>query len=154
MTGCLTQKEYAAGFYGALWHFVLIICVAAPLFALDDFVMGRLVLAWRRFLTDTLVAAFFSNEAYYRVVHMRGIDNPDQRITQDVEQFVESSTSILSVIVSKIFNCIAFAGEPPFPLTVAALSIELQCLLLVFTILKRLEGPILEGNQLETPICM
>jgi ABC-type uncharacterized transport system fused permease/ATPase subunit len=101
---------------------VLIICAAAPLFALDDFVQNRLILAWRRFLTDSLMTAFFSNEAYYRIIHMGGIDNPDQRITQDVAAFVESSTSIISILVSKIFNCIAFAGVSLSFLVALALS--------------------------------
>ena len=59
---------------------------------------------------DTLVTAFYANEAYYRVVHMGKVDNPDQRITQDVSQFVDSSASVLNALVSRVFSVCAFSG--------------------------------------------
>jgi ABC-type uncharacterized transport system fused permease/ATPase subunit len=97
-------------FYTAIWHFVLIIIAATPLFALETFVQDRVTLAWRTHLTNSLVSGFFANNAYYRVVHMGQVDNPDQRITQDVAAFVQSSMAIISLLVSRVFNCVAFAG--------------------------------------------
>ena len=91
-------------------HFVGIIVVAVPLFALEDFAQDQFILAWRIFMFDTLVTAFYANEAYYRVVHMGKIDNPDQRITQDVAQFVASSATVLNALVSRVFSVCAFAG--------------------------------------------
>lgn len=41
------------------------------------------------------------------------IDNPDQRICDDVGSFVRSSVSITLSLCKKIFNCVAFAGEFP-----------------------------------------
>lgn len=105
----LSEKN-VGDFYASVWHFVGIISVAAPLFALSEWVQMRLTLAWRLHMTDLIVRAFFSDAAYYRVIHMSGIDNPDQRITQDVASFVDSSTNLLSIIAKKVFNCVAFAG--------------------------------------------
>ena len=90
-------------------QFVGIILVAMPLFALEDFVIDTFALAWRVHMTDNLVAAFFANEAYYRVVHMGSVDNPDQRITQDVDSFTSSSTKVMNALVTKVFNVAAFA---------------------------------------------
>ena len=84
--------------------------VATPLFALEDFAQDRFVLAWRVYLTELITSAFFANEAYYRVVHIGSVDNPDQRIAQDVSQFVSTSARVINTLVSKLFNCIAFAG--------------------------------------------
>lgn len=39
-----------------------------------------------------------------------GIDNPDQRICDDVASFVRSSVSLTLSLARKLFNCIAFAG--------------------------------------------
>jgi ABC-type uncharacterized transport system fused permease/ATPase subunit len=72
----------AEDFYRAIWHFVGIVVVAAPMFALETWVEERLVIAWRVYLTDLLLAAFFRDGAYYHLVHMSAVDNPDQRITQ------------------------------------------------------------------------
>eukprot|EP00798_Chlamydomonas_sp_ICE-L_P018047 gene18047-24465_t len=74
------------GFYKAVWDFVLIIAVAAPLFSFNSWVEDRLVLAWRAYMTRYFLAAYFDNRAYF---HLRQqgddgdglmIDNPDQRI--------------------------------------------------------------------------
>lgn len=96
-------------------EYVTIIAVAVPLFALQDFVEERLILAWRTYLTDTLLAAFFRGTTYFRVVHMDGVDNPDQRISQDVTTFVSSSTSLGMGVIQKASNCAAFVGVPPAP---------------------------------------
>lgn len=39
-----------------------------------------------------------------------GIDNPDQRICDDVGSFVRSSVSLSLTVCRKIFSCVAFAG--------------------------------------------
>jgi putative ATP-binding cassette transporter len=39
------------------------------------------------------------------------VDNPDQRICDDTAQFCRSSTSIILMVVKKLFNSVAFASE-------------------------------------------
>ncbi len=39
-----------------------------------------------------------------------GIDNPDQRICDDVAAFIRSSLALTLTLCRKIFNCVAFAG--------------------------------------------
>jgi vitamin B12/bleomycin/antimicrobial peptide transport system ATP-binding/permease protein len=75
-------------------------------------------------LTERITAAFFASDAYYRVVHMGQVDNPDQRIAQDVSTFVESSARVINVVVSKIFNVIAFSGARATSTIVADLSVQ------------------------------
>jgi ABC-type uncharacterized transport system fused permease/ATPase subunit len=50
-----------AGFYRAVGEFVVIICIAAPLFSFNSFLEDRLVLSWRAFLTRTLLDGYFEN---------------------------------------------------------------------------------------------
>jgi hypothetical protein len=45
----------AASFHAAVWDFLLIIVVAAPLFALTDFVDSCLTVAWRKWLTQHMI---------------------------------------------------------------------------------------------------
>ena len=51
----------SAGFYKAVGEFVVIICIAAPLFSFTTFLVDRLVLAWRAFLTRTMLVSYFGN---------------------------------------------------------------------------------------------
>lgn len=50
--------------------------------ACADFVEQRLVLEWRRFLTQKLLEGYYSNRAYFRLHQQVGLlDNPDQART-------------------------------------------------------------------------
>jgi ABC-type uncharacterized transport system fused permease/ATPase subunit len=39
------------------------------------------------------------------------VDNPDQRITADVGNYVQTSVGLVLLLVRKTLNCAAFAGE-------------------------------------------
>ena len=48
-------------FYQSVWTFVIIICIACPLFALSVLVEARLSLAWRVYLVEKLLNTYFEN---------------------------------------------------------------------------------------------
>ncbi|CAM9902342.1 unnamed protein product, partial [Choristocarpus tenellus] len=60
----MSEKD-EAGFYRGVRRYVLILLLAAPLFALSDFVQGKLRLDWRCWLTDRLCGLYFSNRSFY-----------------------------------------------------------------------------------------
>ena len=106
--------------------FVAIICIAAPLFALSGFVEARLSLAWRVYLVDRLLKMYFDHKSHqwspflhetwsHRTffllnAHADQVDNPDQRICDDIHSFVAASVLLTMNLSRKIFNCVAFAG--------------------------------------------
>ncbi|KAK9916830.1 hypothetical protein WJX75_007512 [Coccomyxa subellipsoidea] len=99
------------GFYGAIWKYALVILVAAPLFAATDFVEMRLVLEWRRWLTSTLMSGYFANRTFFKLHHQLGLlDNPDQRMCDDVPAFADASVTLLIGIVRKFFMMVGFSG--------------------------------------------
>lgn len=63
----MSPAFFAAGFYKAVGDFVIIICIAAPLFSFNGFVEDRLVLAWRAYLTRHLMRSYFNNRAYFKI---------------------------------------------------------------------------------------
>ena len=72
--GCL-----AVAFRKSLWAFGTIIMLAAPLFALTDFVEDRLKLEWRNWLTKELLSGYYANRAFYKLhQYDSSLDNPDQ----------------------------------------------------------------------------
>ena len=69
----------AVGFYKAVWEFLFIIVIAAPLFALNDWLESRLIVEWRRWLTRQLLRGYFANRAFFRLHQETDtVDNPDQ----------------------------------------------------------------------------
>lgn len=61
-------------------------------------------------MTNALCKAFFNSHTHYRVVHTEGVDNPDQRISQDVASFVVTSTKLILKLTRTIFDTVAFGG--------------------------------------------
>ncbi|CAM9945416.1 unnamed protein product, partial [Discosporangium mesarthrocarpum] len=54
-----------AGFYRGVRRYVAILLFAAPLFALSQYVQGKLGLDWRSWLTTRLCNMYFSNRSFY-----------------------------------------------------------------------------------------
>ncbi|KAK9810744.1 hypothetical protein WJX73_004440 [Symbiochloris irregularis] len=107
----LAEKEQDS-FYKAIMSFVVIIIIAAPLFVVTEYVEARLTLEWRRWLTRDLMGMYFANSAYFRLHQTpeAELDNPDQRICEDVPAFVDASTVLCMGLLRKVFNIVGFAG--------------------------------------------
>jgi len=57
------------------------------------------------------VADYFSDRAFYDIqLFQPDIDNPDQRIAEDVKNFTQQSLALLLVVVSSVLQVIAFSG--------------------------------------------
>ena len=52
---------------------------------------------WREWMAQHLINSYFNNRAYYRLRGAENIDNPDQRISQNVRNFTVSSLSFLLI---------------------------------------------------------
>lgn len=62
-----------------------------------------LIIRWREFMTKQFLDQWFSKQIYYRLAHRKKMDNPDQRIAEDISIFIEYTIELL---VSFIFNII------------------------------------------------
>ena len=60
---------------------------------IEFIVQSMLVIRWRRWLTDYFVAHWLSDHAHYRMTLVgTDADNPDQRIAEDVNRFIDGGT--------------------------------------------------------------
>ncbi|WIA31784.1 hypothetical protein OEZ86_002655 [Tetradesmus obliquus] len=100
----LAEKDQVA-WKAAVWEFVGIICIAAPLKALAFYTEKRMIATWRAALSEALIMAYTSNSGASACV-----DNPDQRITNDVANYVSTSVTLVALLGKKALNCAAFAG--------------------------------------------
>ena len=50
--GTALQKKDQPGYYAAIWHFLGVVVVAAPLFAFYEYIQNLLSLEWRAWLTS------------------------------------------------------------------------------------------------------
>ncbi len=70
----------------------------------------RLGLLWREWLTRRAVDLYLADGTYYRMREQREIENPDQRISEDVRFFTTTTLSFLLMLLNATFAIIAFSG--------------------------------------------
>ena len=97
------------------WQTILVfagtLVVYAPLYAGYDYLRDRLGLEWRRWLTQDFTDRYFQNRAFYSLNHVNAdIDNPDQRITEDIKSFTQESLTLLLAVVDSLLSIGAFSG--------------------------------------------
>ncbi|HXK25210.1 MAG TPA: SbmA/BacA-like family transporter [Myxococcota bacterium] len=74
------------------------------------FTEERLGLLWRNWMTRSLVDYYLHDAAYYRLRERAEIQNPDQRIADDVRTFTATTLSLLLVWLNGTFTILAFSG--------------------------------------------
>jgi vitamin B12/bleomycin/antimicrobial peptide transport system ATP-binding/permease protein len=110
LISALSAKDEAR-FWQTILIFVGILVVYAPLYAGYVYLRDRLGLQWRQWLTDHFVDRYFQNRAFYNLNHAAAnIDNPDQRIAEDVKSFTHESLNLLLAVVDSLLAIGAFSS--------------------------------------------
>jgi vitamin B12/bleomycin/antimicrobial peptide transport system ATP-binding/permease protein len=100
-----------ARFWQTILVFAGALVIYAPLYAGYDYLRDRLGLEWRRWLTNHFIDRYFQNRAFYNLNHADAdIDNPDQRITEDIKNFTQESLTLLLAVVDSLLSIGAFSG--------------------------------------------
>jgi putative ATP-binding cassette transporter len=113
------------GFWTSMVIFVLLLVAEITRVVVDVYLMQRFIIRWRVWLTDRLTGDWLDDGAYYRSRFLAGfggqpIDNPDQRIQQDIDVFttgtgpepnsptVSSGQTLLFGTISAMVSVVAF----------------------------------------------
>lgn len=97
-------------FWQTIFSFLIILIIYVPLFAGFNFLQEKLGLYWRRWLTNRFLNQYFDHRAFYEVNHFSSnIDNPDQRISEDIRSFTSASLNFFLLIIQSIFTIVAFS---------------------------------------------
>ncbi|MEQ8994980.1 MAG: ABC transporter ATP-binding protein/permease [Coleofasciculus sp. B1-GNL1-01] len=100
-----------ARFWQTVIIFIGVLVIYAPLLAGYTYLRDRLSLQWRKWLTHRFVDNYFRDRAYYNLhIGKTEIDNPDQRIAEDVRSFTQESLTFLLVLVESVLSVIAFSS--------------------------------------------
>jgi len=98
-----------ARFWQTIVVFTGTLVLYAPLYAGYVYLRDRLGLEWRQWLTSDFINRYFENRAFYHINHS-DIDNPDQRITEDVKSFTQESLVLLLALVDSVLAIAAFSS--------------------------------------------
>lgn len=98
-------------FWQTMIIFMGVLVLYAPLLAGYRYLRDRLSLQWRRWLTRQFLDNYFRDRAYYNLnTSNTDIDNPDQRIAEDVRSFTQESLTFLLLLVESVLSVIAFSS--------------------------------------------
>lgn len=98
-------------FYELTLRFAAALATATPLTVLYKFQRQRLALMWREWMTTELTAQYYNEQAYYKLeVVNKGIDNPDQRITEDVRAYTKVSLDFFITLMTSVIDLVSFSG--------------------------------------------
>lgn len=81
-----------------------------PIMAFYSYVQNYLGMRWREWLTGEFLAAWFRDRNYYDIETQGRIDNPDQRIMEDIRSFTRTSLVFLLVILGSFMDLVSFVG--------------------------------------------
>ena len=123
------------------WDQMVLFCVIATSSVmtalLSYYLEQRFSINWIEWLNSQLVDKWMDNRAYYKTQYVSAnLDNPDQRIQQDVQSYVRASLSLSTGVIDAVTSMISYtillwglAG----PMMVFGTEIPRMMVFLVFT---------------------
>jgi ABC-type uncharacterized transport system fused permease/ATPase subunit len=97
-------------FYQMMLLAIIVLAISVPIETLPNYFLDKLSLCWRRWFNTNLLTRFFQNKAYYNMGVYSDVDNPDQRLAEDLNDFTQASTGLVATVVFSLFTLIAFVG--------------------------------------------
>lgn len=101
----LREKD---NFFRQLGIYLLALACAMPVTVLYSYTEQRLALLWRKWLSRRIIHKYFSGLAYYKLLYNDTIDNPDQRIEEDIRSFAQNSLSLFLIFFNSVLTLVTF----------------------------------------------
>lgn len=108
-TSALAAKD-ADRFWASIVRCIYILIGAVPIYAFYYYIRNKLGILWRRWLTDHYLDGYFKDRVFYKLNSDAAIDNPDQRMTEDINTFTQQSLYFLLVSIGAILQLAAFSS--------------------------------------------
>ena len=99
-----------AGFIRLMIVYVAVFAVMTAAAVLYRFSEERLGLLWRSWLTKRVTARYLDRRNYLRLRESDQIDNPDQRIAEDIRAFTTTTLSFTLIFLNAILAVVSFSG--------------------------------------------
>ena len=105
------QEKNAAQFWSQLRKFSLLALAFIVVGVYKLYLTQMLQIEWRTWLTERYLADWLEGRAYYRLQLLDGgTDNPDQRIAEDLRNFVDATLSLSLGLLSAVVTLVSFVA--------------------------------------------
>ena len=102
--------------------------IGIPIVAFYSYVQNYLGMRWREWMTGDFLNKYFKNRNYYEIETSGQIDNPDQRIMEDIRSFTRTSLTFLLIILGSLMDLVSFTG------ILWSKSVKLVCVVLGYSL--------------------
>ncbi|TGK52399.1 ABC transporter ATP-binding protein/permease [Leptospira bouyouniensis] len=104
------EQKNQKGFYQYAFLYAIVFLISAGIGSIYRFIEERLGIVWREQLTWRLTNSYLNGKTYHSILNQKGIENPDQRISDDVKSFTTTTLSFILLFLGGLFSAISFAG--------------------------------------------
>ena len=105
------EAKDQAEFYRQLGTFTLLAVLYIINGVYRTYFQQMLMIEWRTWMTERYLADWLKDRAYYRLQLLdKGTDNPDQRIADDLNAFVDLTLTLALGLLSAVVTLVSFIG--------------------------------------------
>ncbi|KAK4802904.1 hypothetical protein SAY86_001107 [Trapa natans] len=105
----LANKD-ADQFTKQLLYYLFSFAGGIPVFVLRDYARETLSLRWRSWMTSYYMERYLKNRTFYKIQSQSIIDNPDQRINDDLSSFTGTALSFSLTLFNATVDLISFSN--------------------------------------------
>jgi putative ATP-binding cassette transporter len=109
MTSALAAKN-GNRFWDAVKACLFVLAFAVPIYAFYYYMRDLFANQWRRWLTGRFLDGYLKGRKYYELGANSELDNPDQRISEDINTFTGRSINFLLIFLGSIMQLVAFSA--------------------------------------------
>ncbi|MDF5733605.1 MAG: ATP-binding cassette domain-containing protein [Rhizonema sp. PD38] len=103
----IREKEISK-FYDALLLYGSALVLGTLLAGFSRLVRKKIALDWYQWLNNNILSKYLNGRAYYKINFKSNIDNPDQRLSQEIEPIASNALSFSATLLEKILEMTAF----------------------------------------------
>ncbi|MGB3512711.1 MAG: ABC transporter ATP-binding protein/permease [Microcoleaceae cyanobacterium] len=97
-------------FWRSIIEFIGTVVIAVPFVSAYSYVQEKLSIYWRRWMTNNFLDSYLGERSFYKISYNQEIDNPDQRISQDINSFSSQSLRFFVILLNSIFQLFGFSA--------------------------------------------
>lgn len=109
MTSALAAKD-GDRFWASVRTCLYVLAFAVPIYAYYYYMRDQFANQWRRWLTGRFLDGYLKDRKYYALAADSELDNPDQRISEDINTFTGRSINFLLIFLGSAMQLVAFSA--------------------------------------------
>ncbi|MEJ6479897.1 ATP-binding cassette domain-containing protein [Nostoc punctiforme UO1] len=127
----LQEKDYSK-FINIISFYAAGLVLVTLLLGFSKFVRKQIALDWYKWLNNQILDKYLSNRAYYKINFKADIDNPDQRLSQEIEPITSNVLYFSATFLEKVLEMITFTA------IIWSISQQIAIALVIYTIMGNL----------------